>query len=95
MFIGQRRTIQFLAVMLPLRQVEFHQGMEPQIMGWFQKTAQFVHHDIFEAFGGLFRQFGIQADAFRRGITASPFGPHALYEKASGSNTQFLGPFRE
>ena len=62
-----RQTIQLIAIELQFRYKPIHQFHKPPVVSRFEQMHHLMHDDVFEALAGLFREFGVEADAARTG----------------------------
>ena len=69
-----RQPVELVAELTPLRHEGIHQRDETLVVRRLEKMREFMHEDILEAFGGLLRKVGIDADAPRVRVAASPPG---------------------
>ena len=76
-----------------MRQVHIHESNEALVVRRLKQVDQLVHHDVFQAFGWLLGEVGVQPYVTGYGRATAPLCLHSLHEYPLCFHTERLLPF--
>lgn len=88
-----RQAVEGGAVVGPGGEVVVHEGVEALVVAGFEEVDEFVDEDVFETGGGLFGEFGVEADGAAGGGATAPAGFHMADGDVGDLNAEDGFPF--